>query len=111
MLGVIPKKLTLIGVVLLGLVLLIAIMPNRPEEAQSPLDVVAYDLDRIQTAICVHYFDHSEHVSQLHELEGRYLARIPPDPWQNDYQFEYPNLWSTGGNEHSKIGVTIECLK
>lgn len=102
----------LVVVVILG-ILAVVVVPkimDRPDEARAVR--AAQDIAAIESALALYRLDNNTYPDAGTGLsalvtrpaaaprwrEGGYLARLPRDPWQGDYQYRIPG-------EHGEVDV------
>lgn len=102
----------LVVVVILG-ILAVVVVPkimDRPDEARAVR--AAQDIAAIESALALYRLDNNTYPDAGTGLsalvtrpaaaprwrEGGYLARLPRDPWQGDYQYRFPG-------EHGEVDV------
>lgn len=107
----------MVVVIIIGL-LATLIVPNIIGQQEKALEIKAKaDVRAIATQISMYKLDNFTYPSSSEGLEAlvknpgkktwrQYLDKVPLDPWQNAYQYQYPgtrnpnsyDIWSTGGD-------------
>ena len=98
----------MVVVVILG-ILAALVVPNimdRPDHARKV--AAQQDVRSISNALDMYRLDHYDYPATLDELagdNGRYLGRVPLDPWGRPYNYEYPGHRSRARFDLYSYGV------
>ncbi|WP_227765939.1 type II secretion system protein GspG [Zhaonella formicivorans] len=99
----------MVVVVIIGILAAIAVPAFSNSSDKAKVSKAKADLRTLESALAVYYAENNFYPNSLNDLvTGKYIKRLPKDPWDNDYVYSISsgsyNLYSKGSDEDDDNG-------